>query len=58
MPWTAKSAKSHTKKATTPKKKRAFAHAANSALKSGKSEGAAVRIGNAAAARAGKKRKT
>ena len=47
MPWKAKDAKRHTKKATTPKKKRQWAHVADSMLESGKSEGAAIRAANA-----------
>jgi hypothetical protein len=54
MPWTAKDADSHTKKADTPEKKKKWAAAANSArekaLKDGKSEkeadAAAIRIAN------------
>lgn len=48
MPWTAKDAAKHTKKADTPKKARHWMHVANSALKSGDSEGSAVRQANAA----------
>jgi hypothetical protein len=48
MPWSASDATRHTKKARTPKEKRAFAHAANSVLKSTGDEGRAVRAGNAA----------
>ena len=48
MPWTAKDAKRHTKKAATPKKKRQWSKVANSMLASGKSEGSAVRAANAA----------
>jgi len=48
MPWTAKSATRHTKKARSQKCKRAFAHAANSMLESTGDEGKAVRTGNAA----------
>lgn len=46
MPWKAKDASKKTKKADTPKEKRMWRDVANSALKSGKSEGAAVRIAN------------
>jgi hypothetical protein len=50
MPWKPKDAARFTKKARgKPKAARAFAHASNQALQSGKSEGAAVRIGNFAA---------
>lgn len=48
MPWGAKDAARHNKKAKTPKEKRAFAHAANSVLKRTGDEGRAVRAGNAA----------
>lgn len=47
MPWGPKDAKKHTKKASTPKKKRQWAHVADSMLESGKSEGAAIRAANA-----------
>lgn len=55
MPWTPKDATRHTKKAKTPKSKRAFADAANSVLKRTGDEGRAVRAGNAAAAASIKK---
>lgn len=56
MPYSSRDAGRHTKKARgNPKASRAFAHAANSALRSGKSEGAAVRIGNYAAKRSARK---
>jgi uncharacterized protein YdaT len=51
MPWTAKDAKRHTKKAKSAKKKRQWSHVANSMLSSGKSEGAAIRAANAAVKR-------
>ena len=57
MPWTAKDAKRKTRKATTPKARRAFAHAANGVLARTGNEGRAVRAGNAAAARAARKHK-
>ena len=61
MPWTAKDASRHTKKAKRQKCKRAFAHAANSVLESTGEEGRGVAAGNAAAARceakAGKKKR-
>jgi uncharacterized protein YdaT len=47
MPWTAKDATRHTKKAKTPKKKRQWAHVADSMLSRGASEGAAIRAANA-----------
>jgi uncharacterized protein YdaT len=49
MPWTAKDAKSKTRKASSPKKSRQWAHVANSALKRGASEGQAIRQANAVA---------
>ena len=57
MPWSAKDASRHTKKAKTPKAKRAFAHASNSVLERTGDEGRAVRAGNAAAARSAAKSK-
>ena len=50
MPWDPSDAQRHTKKADTPKAKRAFAHAANNVLEETGDEGRAVRAGNAAAA--------
>lgn len=51
MPWTMSDATRHTKKADTPKKKRQFAHVANSMLESGASEASAIRAANAAVAK-------
>lgn len=51
MPWTAADAPRHTSKADTPKKRHQWAVVANAALADGKSEGAAVRIANAAVAK-------
>ena len=51
MPWTPGDAKRHTHKATTPKKKRAFAKVANKVLKESGDEGKAIRIANAAVKR-------
>ena len=54
MPWTAAQARSHTAKADSPAKQRAWARIANSALRScqkkGNSdcEGYAIRVANAA----------
>lgn len=56
MPWSPSDAKRHTKKATSPKRQRQWAHVANSALKRGASEGSAVRQANAAIKRARAKR--
>ena len=50
MPWGPEDAYRHTHKATTPKARRAFAHASNSVLEATGDEGRAVRAGNAAAA--------
>ena len=55
MPWTPADATRHTKKAKTPKSKRAFAHASNSVFKATGDEGRAVRAGNAAAAKSAAK---
>lgn len=55
MPWDPKDATRHTKKATTPKRKRQFAKVANSMLKGGASEGSAVRAANAAVKKSVKK---
>jgi uncharacterized protein YdaT len=53
MPWKSSDAPKHTKKAKSATAKRQFAHVANAALKKGKSEGAAVRMANAAVAKRG-----
>ena len=55
MPFGPNDATRHTKKARTPKSKRAFAHAANSVLSKTGDEGGSVRAGNAAAAQSMKK---
>lgn len=47
MPWNAKDAKKHTKKAKSKKQKRQWSHVANSMLASGKSEASAIRAANA-----------
>ena len=49
-PWTPADATRHTKKASTPKKKRQFAHVANKVLQSTGDEGRAIREANAAVA--------
>lgn len=46
MPWTAGSIAKHNKRAKTPKQKRQLRDIANSALKSGHSEGEAIRMAN------------
>lgn len=48
MPWTSRSARSHTKKAKSAGAKRQWSKVANKLLKSGASEGKAIRIANAA----------
>lgn len=49
MPWSPSDSKRFTKKATTSKKRRQFAHVANSILKRTGDEGRAIRGANAAA---------
>lgn len=51
MPWTAKDAKRHTKKATSPKKQRQWAHISDDVLARGGSEASAIRQANAVVAR-------
>jgi len=46
MPWTAKDASRHTKKAKSAKRKRQWAHVADSVLRRTGDEGAAVRAAN------------
>jgi hypothetical protein len=48
MPWTAAEATSHTKSANTAKKKRQWAHVANSMLESTGSEAKAIKAANSA----------
>ncbi len=48
MPWTAKDASKHTKKANTPAKRKKWAKIANAALKKYGDEGRAIRAANAA----------
>jgi len=55
MPWSPQDATRHTKKAKSAKAKRQWSKVANSALKSGASEGSAVRQANAAVKARGKK---
>lgn len=57
MPWTAKDASRHTKKAKSAKQKRQWAHVADSMLKRGSSEGAAVRAANGVIKKGGKRGK-
>jgi uncharacterized protein YdaT len=46
MPWDSRSIAKHNKRAKTPKQRRQLADIANSALKSGHSEGEALRMAN------------
>lgn len=55
MPWTPSDAKKHTKKATTPKKKRQFSKVANAVLKKTGNDGKAIRMANAAVKKSKKK---
>jgi uncharacterized protein YdaT len=57
MPWKLKDATKFTKKATSKVAKRQFADVANSMLKRGESEGAAIRAANAAVAKRKKGKK-
>lgn len=58
MPWSAKDATKHTKKARSPKAKRQFAAVANAVLAKTGDEGRAVRAGNSAVAKRSKRRKS
>lgn len=53
MPFAAADATGHTKKASTPRLRRLWSTVANSALKRGDSEGAAIRQANAVVRRRG-----
>lgn len=53
MPWTAKDAHRHTKKANSAKKQRQWAHVADNALAKGQSEGSAIRQANAVVGHSG-----
>jgi uncharacterized protein YdaT len=57
MPWKAKDATSHTKKAKSKVAKRQFAHVANSMLERGASESSAIKAANAAVAKRKKGKK-
>lgn len=57
MPWTPSQATKHTHKANTPRKKRMWRDVADSALKRGQSERAAIRQANAVVSRAKRKSK-
>ena len=51
MPWTSKQAKGHTKKASSGILQRQWSDVANSMLKSGKSEAAAIKGANSVVAK-------
>jgi nucleoid-associated protein YgaU len=51
MPWTSKSAKGHTKKASSGILQRQWSDVANSMLKAGKSEASAIKGANSVVAR-------
>lgn len=55
MPWDLSDAKRHTKKASSPKSKRMWAHISNKALAGGSSEASAIKQANAVVARRKKK---
>jgi len=57
VPWSASDARSKTRKANTPKKRRQWSHVANAVLAKTGNEGRAIREANAVAARAGKAKK-
>jgi uncharacterized protein YdaT len=56
MPWDAKDAKRHTKKAKGGKSSRQWSHVANSMLDRGKSEGAAIAAANSVVKKRGGKK--
>ena len=56
MPWDPSDAKRFTKKAKSAKAKRQFARVANSMLKRGASEGAAIRAANGVIRKRGRKK--
>ena len=57
MPWTAKDAPRHTRKANTPKKRRQWAHIASGALERGASEKSAIVQANGVVAKSVKRKK-
>lgn len=57
MPWKPGDATRHTKKARSAKQKRQWSHIADSALKRGESEGAAIRMANGVIRKGGKRGK-
>ena len=56
MPWDESDSTRHTKKASSPKAKRQWAHVANSVLEKTGDEGAAVRAANGVVKKRGKKK--
>jgi hypothetical protein len=54
MPWTARDAQSHNKRARTPHQKKVWASAANAALKEYGDDATAIRVANAALHRTSK----
>jgi hypothetical protein len=56
MPWDSSDAYRHTKKATSPVKKKVWSKVANRELSSGASEGSAIRQANAVVSRIKKRR--
>lgn len=56
MPWTAKEAKGHTKKAKSAGAKKQWSATANAVLAKSGDEGKAIRIANAAVAKRGRKK--
>jgi len=57
MPWSPSDASRHTKRAKTSKQKRQWSHIADSALKRGESEGAAIRMASGVIKKGGKRGK-
>jgi uncharacterized protein YdaT len=57
MPWKAKDAKRHTKKAKSPKRKRQWREVANSVLRRTGDEGRAIRAANSVVKKAQTKKK-
>lgn len=58
MPWTARDAYRHTKKASTPALQRQWMHVANSELEKHGDDALAIRAANAVVARGGKKQRS
>jgi hypothetical protein len=58
MPWSPKDAKHKTKKASSPKKERQWAHVANSEKAAGKSDAVAIKAANSVVKKAAKKKRS